>query len=83
LENIGNTWYFNVILQWLFHLKGFNDIFIDGSFTRMLNKSQKSNLWEAYAELLKKTREAKTPMKHSRMVWKKSVHDYISTKDFK
>ena len=52
-ENIGNTWYFNVVLQCLFHLKDFNKIFDDGSYQKMLNPYQKSNVWNAYTELLK------------------------------
>lgn len=44
LENIGNTCYYNVILQCLFHLKDFNKIFIDGSYKKLLNKNQKTSM---------------------------------------
>jgi ubiquitin C-terminal hydrolase len=86
LENLGNTWYFNVILQWLFHLKIFNKIFLDDSYKRMLNNSQKSEMCGAFAELIKKTLEPWTsssrPSK-SKMIWKKGIQDYVSTKYFK
>lgn len=85
LENIGNSCYLNVILQCLFHLKSFNSIFMDGSFRKMLNHSQKSSIWETYAELFNKTLEPVTPMKptKSRMAWKRGIQDYISPKEFK
>lgn len=51
----------------------------------MLNSNQKSQMCEAYADLLKKTKSPATPVKpsRSRMTWKKSIQDYLSTKDFK
>ena len=82
LENIGNTWYFNVVLQWLFHLPTFNTIFIDGTYQRMINSGQRSNMWEAYAELLLKTRE-NSKSGRSSINRQKSIQDYVSTKDFK
>lgn len=87
LENSGNTWYFNVVLQWLFHLKIFNKIFLDDSYKRMINSSQRSEMWDAFAELLKKTHDpsATSPARPSRskVGWKKGIQDYVSTKDFK
>lgn len=84
LENIGNTWYLNVILQCLFHLKEFNKIFENDSYKRMLNSSQSTSMCTEYATLLSKLKEtpASTPSK-SRFNWKSRIQDYVSTKDFK
>lgn len=83
LENIGNTCYFNVILQSLFHIPQFNEIFIDGSYKRKLNRNQSSTICDEYASLLKKTKESSVGQTKSKFSWKKSIQDYVSTKDFK
>ena len=86
LENIGNTWYMNVVLQWLFHLKEFNKIFVNESYKKLLNSSQSSSssICIEYSTLLKKTKEPKTAsVSRSRLNWKNNIQDYVSTRDFK
>ena len=84
LENIGNTWYMNVILQWLFHLKEFNKTFLNESYKRMLNSTQKGSIWVEYAALLKKTKEPDTiPASRSILNRRSRPKDYVSTRDLK